>query len=646
MATIDAHAAARARRATPSRALAVPALLAVFAVSAALRFGNFASVYTTPYYDAAVRSMALSWHNFFYGALEPSGQISIDKTPVDLWLQVASTELFGFSSVSLRLPAAIAGTLGLLLLFDLVRRGYGRWAGLAAALALAVLPSTVLTSRSDTMDTVMATLLIAAAWLVVRARPERRGRAVIAAGAVAGLAFEVKLFEAAVALPALALLAWLALDAPAPRKARTLGLAGLAFLGMASSWAVVASLLPGHHPYPLGSTDGQIWNVILVYNGLDRLGNAPTSATAPGLLRLFEPGPPRHFGELIGVELITALTFGALAVVCAGRSWATNSPMDDRQRRRLAVGCGLGAWLVLGAVVASFMGRQWPRYLEAFTPAVAGVLGIAIVSIGRAAVRELRASMALCACSVAAALAGPLTGGGGVAATIAIAAALGALILAAASGPLPGRDRVAASATALIVVAALTVPAATSLRLVRTGAGDSEGDGQLPAAVLNPLSAYLRAHQGTARYEVASASILKAASLILRDARPVLTLAGDAGRPLVTPGELAELSRTGQVRYALIGPVTCNSEGQGSGCAAVVQWVRSHGTDVSRAAGLPRRGTLYRLPKRDTGVAARATTAGGAAVGPASAPARRGPRAYGHRLASRSDGVDGGAHAG
>src|SRR5205085_4997962 len=120
-----------------------------------------------------------------------------------------STKLFGFSSDALRLPPAIAGALTVPLLYDLVRRGFGRTAGLAAALALAVLPATVLTSRSDTMDAVMALLLVFAAWLVVRAAPGRRGRAVVLAGAVAGLAFEVKLTEAMVVLPALGVLAWL-----------------------------------------------------------------------------------------------------------------------------------------------------------------------------------------------------------------------------------------------------------------------------------------------------------------------------------------------------------------------------------------------------------------------------------------------------
>ena len=86
-----------------------------------------------PFYDAAVRSMGLSWHNFFFGAFEPGGSVSIDKPPVDLWLQVASVKLLGFSTTTLKLPEALAGIASVPLLFAAVRRMWSTPAGLAAA---------------------------------------------------------------------------------------------------------------------------------------------------------------------------------------------------------------------------------------------------------------------------------------------------------------------------------------------------------------------------------------------------------------------------------------------------------------------------------------------------------------------------------
>jgi 4-amino-4-deoxy-L-arabinose transferase-like glycosyltransferase len=561
---------------TASRALAVAALAGVCVLAAVLRFADFAAVPTTPYYDAAVRSMTHSWRDFFYGALEPSGQISIDKTPVDLWLQVALTRVLGFSSITVRLAPALAGTLAVPLLYDLVRRGCGRAAGLAAALALAVLPVSVLTSRSDTMDSVMGALLLLAAWLVVRAPPERRAGAVVAAGAVAGLAFEVKLFESVVALPALALLAWLALPT---RRAPALALGALTFVIVASAWGVVASLLPGHHPYPLGSTDGRIWNALLVYNGLHRLHG---SSSAPTPLRLFDTGPPHHLGPLIGAELLCALAFGALAAACAVRS----PVRDDADRRRRAVVWGLGTWLVLGTLVASLQSHTWPRYLEAFTPAVAGVLGMAIVALGRT-VGE-RGLAALCSAAVVAALAGAVTGGAALACLVAAGTAVAAVLVLALSG---GRRRAAA---ALLLAAALVVPATTAIRLVRIGAQDAETTGAMPAQRLHRLSAYLRRHDRRARYEVAGATIFQTVAQIVKDDRPVLTLVGVKGRPLVTPRRLARAVRRGRVRYALPGAARCGPRHRYA-CAPVVRWVRRHGVDVSLRAGLPHRRLLYRL---------------------------------------------------
>jgi 4-amino-4-deoxy-L-arabinose transferase-like glycosyltransferase len=75
--------------------------------------------------------MGSSWHAFLVGAFNPNATVAIDKPPVDLWLQVASTKLFGFTHFALLLPEALASTVAVVLLYDLVRRGFGPVAGLA-----------------------------------------------------------------------------------------------------------------------------------------------------------------------------------------------------------------------------------------------------------------------------------------------------------------------------------------------------------------------------------------------------------------------------------------------------------------------------------------------------------------------------------
>jgi hypothetical protein len=103
-------------------------------------------------------------------------------------------------------------------------------------------------------------------------------------------------------------------------------------------------------------------------------------------------------------------------------------------------------------------------------------------------------------------------------------------------------------------------------------------------AELQRLSSFLRSHEGTAGYELASSSIDRATSLIARDGRPVLMLTGEGGRALVSPARLAALAASGSVRYGLLA----------RGSAPVLSWALHHARDVSAAARLPT-GTLYRF---------------------------------------------------
>ena len=270
---------------------------AVLALAALLRLTALGRVPTNPYYDASVRSMGTSWAAFLSGAFEPGRRVAIDKPPVDLWLQVASTRLFGFDGVALLLPVALGGVALVAALMWLLRTILGRTAALAGGLALAVAPSAVIVARSDTMDAVMAALAVAGAAVVARAARGGRLWPLAGAGALLGLAFEVKLAEALLPIAA-AVLLWL-VAGPRERRPRLtgLGLLGTTFVATALAWLVVVTVVPLHpRPWALGASDGSPWRAALVYNGIARLLPGSTASTAqPVALRApAHPTPVRE----------------------------------------------------------------------------------------------------------------------------------------------------------------------------------------------------------------------------------------------------------------------------------------------------------------------------------------------------------------
>jgi 4-amino-4-deoxy-L-arabinose transferase-like glycosyltransferase len=324
-----------------------------------------------PFYDGAVRTMGGSWHAFLTGAIDPAATVAVDKPPGYLWLQVAATKAVGFGSTGLHLPAAIAGCVAVVALYDALRTLFGRAAGLAGAIALAVLPVAVITARSDTMDSVVAALDLVALAAVARAVRTRRPWLLLVAGLALGLTFEVKPFEGLVAAPGLALMAWLGL----PRGRPALAGAGAVLVAAALAWLVALPLVgDGHLPWAYGSTDGSAWNAAFVYDGIGRLGehagpaaSAASLARVPaaaGPLRLFEPRD--GLGLRVGLELAAALLVAGLVLVRG---------VVPRERAARAGWWGMLAWLATGVVLASAQGGLRPRYLEGVDPAIAAVLG-------------------------------------------------------------------------------------------------------------------------------------------------------------------------------------------------------------------------------------------------------------------------------
>ena len=103
-----------------------------------------------------------------------------------------SSHVFGFSSWSILLPSAVCGVASVALVMAAVRRAWGRWAGRAAGVTLALTPSFVAVARVNNPDIVLVLFMVAAAYATQHSkRPPTTW--IIITGFCCGLAFLAKL---------------------------------------------------------------------------------------------------------------------------------------------------------------------------------------------------------------------------------------------------------------------------------------------------------------------------------------------------------------------------------------------------------------------------------------------------------------------
>jgi hypothetical protein len=449
----------------------------------------------------------------------------------------------------------------------------------------------------------------------------------LGAAAVLGVSFDVKLLESVIALPGLAAIAWLGFPAPRRRRLAMLAAAAGVYVALALSWLTATLLVPAHdRPYAIGSSNGSAWNAAFVFNGTERLGGKSPEPQ----FTVYEPG--RHYPEAtqserdkipivppsatrllarigplsgvrLGLVLLAALLLGLPALAYTlrrgARAGPEQAPSLERVRRAAAV--GLGIWVLTGIVLFSDMERLHPRYVEVFVPAVAAMLG---VGAAWAASPQGRARMAVLAGALVVIViyAERLLYGTPTEWWITLLGALGA-ILCAALARLEGisarlRFALAPAATlSLTLLAVLAIPVRADITAIDTHVTDAGYVGALPHEEQRLVSAYLRAHQDHARYEVAAESATGIGSLIVQDARPVVVLTSYNARVFTSVAKLQRLIAQGAVRYAFLN-TTCTRRGaaQNPACAAPARWVRAHGRDVSGEAGLSRPGVLWLLP--------------------------------------------------
>ncbi len=361
--------------------------LGVIAALSALSY--FWSINSDPlegYYAAAVRSMSMNWHNFIFGAFDPDGTITLDKLPGAFWLQALSVRAFGLHTWAIALPQAIEGVLTVLVLYRAVRRVAGPGAGLIAALVIAASPATVALNRGNISDTLMILLLVLAADAVSGAIAKGSQVRLIAAGIWVGLAFQAKMIEAWLLLPALGLAYLIAARGSVLRRARQVVVAGVVTALVSLAWMAAVSLVPAaHRPYVDGSQHDSLTELVFQYNGFGRLGDQTPlqllSEQSLGIdLRGSLPDQGPSAGRLLAGDLgrdTGWLLPVALLVAGWGIAARRREPRGDSLRACFVL---WGTWLVTLIVTFSVSTTINDYYTAALSPAVAAILGAGLAT--------------------------------------------------------------------------------------------------------------------------------------------------------------------------------------------------------------------------------------------------------------------------
>ncbi len=594
----DPSLLARARSRGLSRdradAWALPALAGVAALAAVLYLANLTvSGYANTYYAMAAQAGSQSWSAWFFGALDASGFITIDKPPLSTMVMGLSVRLFGLSSWSILLPEALMGVGAVVVLFLAVRRSFGTAAATIAGAVMALTPAAVLIFRYDNPDALLTLLLVSAAWALLRALDDGRMRWLALAGTLVGLGFMTKFLQAWLVLPVFALV-WV-VAAPGGWRRRVAGLAvSAASVAVASlAWPVAVDLVPAaSRPYIGGSSDNSVLDLILGYDGLGRIfggvgnggggggGGGGGFGGAAGLLRMFNAEFGGQVSWLIPFALV-ALVSGLVLRFRAGRT-----------DRRLVGYLLWGGWLAVHVVVFSFMsGVIHSYYGVVLAPAIGALVGAGTVELWRLRSRSPIGGLVLAGALVASgAWAWALlertpdfAPGLGIA-VVAITFATAVVVAVPATRLPAGGRRIAAGAVTLALVALLAGPAAFAVATMATAhsggtpaAGPSSGaniggapvgsgrptafnpggtaDGTPPGAGASPvdgtgagpaasggtvggmdggsvdatLTAYLVEHAGTARWIVAVSGSGSAATIQLATGLPVMAMGGFNG---------------------------------------------------------------------------------------------------------------------
>ena len=502
-----------------------------------------------------------------------------------------------------------------------VKRQFGFASAMISAVTLMLTPVAALMFGFNNPDAILTFMLTASGYAFLRSLEGRRPLLWLGlAGLFTGLAFNTKMLQGLMVLPAMVIV-YLAFAKP-PIVTRFLHLMFAGVITTVSTlwWSVLVWLTPsGNRPWVGSTNDNSIWSLIFGYNGFGRLlgnrggggggtppsggmaiaspggmgGGAPGGGHGPGstgfggqtgIFRIFN----NDFGPNIAWLLILALASGGLLLWILRKTPRTN-------RGRAAVIFWM-LWLIIHIVIFSMTsGVIHPYYVVVMAPAVAALVGIGVPFLWGAYVRRksyawilpmlvgVTAVIAIIILSYAGTMTWLMW-------TVGILGAIGMIgLLVNLYTPKRWLQNLAIITSVAACMIAPVVYTLSTINVTHTGsiptAGPNstamQGSNNEKSQADSALVQYLLQNQNGATWLVAVDSANESAAIQLTSGQPVMAIGGFNGSDTpLTLEQFKQLVADGKLKY-----YAASSHGHGGGPnggnSEITNWIKKNGKVVN-----------------------------------------------------------------
>jgi 4-amino-4-deoxy-L-arabinose transferase-like glycosyltransferase len=353
-------------------------VLALAASSGLVTLWNLAAGERSEYYASIAMSMSKSLSNFFFGAIDPAGTISLDKIPGSYWASAIFVKLFGFSTWAVNAPNAIATVAVVLIIAFSIKNLYGPRAGLIAGFLVAGVPVAFAVARSNQPESMFVLMLALALWQALKAFKLTSRKHLIFAGAWIAAAFQMYMIVAWAVWPAL-ILAWFFTEQKLGKKIVDLAIAGFTSLGLSLLWIFIVWLTPAaNRPYVGGTYSNSPWEMVFGYNALGRF-SSDAGGDSSASYRSFTPpfGGEAGIDRLFNYQLSGQVSWLIPATVIAVIALLV-------MKEKIATTIFLAGWFATFAVMFSAVAGLHQFYVTAMLVPMVALIAMALESAIRA----------------------------------------------------------------------------------------------------------------------------------------------------------------------------------------------------------------------------------------------------------------------